>query len=573
LTRRPPQVWRPIAVAAMVLLSCCTMDASDGLPPADPIVDRFIRAWNDADGTTMATLVDGSSWTARRFERLLARVGRQGALSSYVVERTAAVDEAPQGGRRATARVPYSVAYSSPAAARTARLGGSLHLRYDRGDGRWRLMWSRALLWPGISGARSFRVQYRWPERAPIVDRAGRPLARGQAPRRVYPFGSVGGSVVGHIGPLDRSAARRPYRAGDLVGASGLEQAYERRLAGSPASRLVVVGSRGRVLETLGRRPGRPGRPVRTTLDAVVQRSAERAFEGVVGAAAVLDPSSGDLLAAVSSGTFDPNDYVGGAGVTPFNRALSGRYPPGSAMKVVTAAAALQEGTVTPETELPGPAEYRGVRNFESGRFGTIDFGSALANSVNTVFARVAEKLGAARLTRYARAFGFSRPPSMALEAATSSFPRPVDDYDLRWSAIGQAQVIATPLQMASVAATIANHGRRVEPRATFLDTRRGARAVSARTAGTLTSLMRAVVERGTGVRAAIPGVEIAGKTGTAEVDVNGVRRNHAWFIAFAPAGDPRVALAVVVEYGGVGGEVGAPLAARVLEAVLPLAR
>jgi len=139
------------------------------------------------------------------------------------------------------------------------------------------------------------------------------------------------------------------------------------------------------------------------------------------------------------------------------------------------------------------------------------------------------------------------------------------------WGSIGQAQVLATPMQMSTVAATIANDGRRMAPRVSFLLPRNGERVVSRRTAAQMNEMMQAVVTSGTGVGAQVPGVAVAGKTGTAEVDVAGVRKNHAWFVAFAPASNPKVAIGLVSEYGGVGGQVAAPLAGRILEAVLPL--
>ena len=287
----------------------------------------------------------------------------------------------------------------------------------------------------------------------------------------------------------------------------------------------------------------------------------------------VIAPDTGDLLAVVSSSPFDPNNYVGVADIEPFNRALSGLYPPGSAMKVVTAAAALDTKTITPSSNVTGPKEYQGVRNFESGEFGTIDFATAVKFSVNTAFAQVAEDLGARKMTKYAEAFGFNEPPAMALGAATSSFPFPEDLGDLMWGSVGQAQVVATPLEMATVAATIANGGRRMEPRIDRSQAPVGERAVKKKTASTMAGLMETVVEGGTGTGARISGVRVAGKTGTAEVDVGGERRNHAWFVCFAPVDDPKVAVAVVSEYGGVGGQVAAPLARQILVNVLPLVR
>jgi peptidoglycan glycosyltransferase len=328
----------------------------------------------------------------------------------------------------------------------------------------------------------------------------------------------------------------------------------------------------GEPLERLGDSPGgKPGR-VRTTLDLRVQRAAAAALGDTVGGAVVMDPQNGDLLAVVSSSEFNPAFYIGVDELSPFNRALSGLYAPGSSLKVVTAAAALDTRTMKPSSKLSGPGNYRGVRNFESGEFGTIDFAGALKFSVNTAFAQIAEKLGARRLSRYMDAFGFNREPAMPLAAARSSFPYPDSEADLMWGSIGQAAVVATPLQMATVAATIANHGRRAEPRISLDQEIALERVVSGKTAATMTELMENVVKGGTGQRANLGSVSVAGKTGTAELDAAGTM-NHAWFICFAPSDDPEVAVAVVAELGGVGGEVAAPLAARILQSVLPLVR
>jgi penicillin-binding protein A len=225
---------------------------------------------------------------------------------------------------------------------------------------------------------------------------------------------------------------------------------------------------------------------------------------------------------------------------------------------------------VTPSSTVTGPQEYKGVRNFESGVYNSIPFSSAVRYSVNTAFAQVAEDLGAKRMTRYAEAFGFNRTPDMPLEIAQSSFPQPEGLGDLMWASIGQAQVLSTPLQMATVAATIANRGKRMESRVEKDARPVGERAVSRRTAAQVAALMEDVVVGGTGIAARISGLRVAGKTGTAEVDVNGKRKEHAWFIAFAPVEEPVVAIAVVAELGGVGGRVAAPLARQILISVLP---
>jgi penicillin-binding protein A len=310
---------------------------------------------------------------------------------------------------------------------------------------------------------------------------------------------------------------------------------------------------------------------VRATLDMRVQRATSNAFGSTVGGAVVLDPGSGDILAAVTSYEIDPNGYVGTTGFEPFNRALSGTYPPGSAMKVVTAGAALDTGVVKPSTMLTGPSEYQGVRNFESGAYPSLDFATAVRNSVNTAFAQVALELGARRLTRYAELFGFNSKPTMPLDAAGSSFPFPEDSSDLMWGSIGQAQVLTAPLEMATVAATVANGGRRMEPRSSLGDPKKGTRVLKRSTANQLALLMESAVNSGTGTASRVSGVRVAGKTGTAEVDVGGERLNHAWFITFAPIDSPQVAIAVVSELGGIGGQVAAPIAGSIYTGVLPL--
>ena len=470
--------------------------------------------------------------------------------------------------------VPYSVTWDSELLEAEEAMDGEIALSYTGGpeDGEWTAAFEDSLLWPGVIGARGVSLVSRWFRRGRILDREGRVLARGSAENRKYPHGALAGTTIGHLEPWSAAAGELGVAGveGDLVGGSGREAGFQEHLGGIPTLRLVVVGGKGKPLEELAGERGTKGKDLRTTLDLDVQRATESAYR-TTGGTVVLDPKTGDILAAVPSSSFAPANYAGAAGVEPFNRALSGRYPPGSSMKVVTAAAALETGVVKPSSTVTGPAEYQGVRNFESGAFGSIPFSDAVRFSVNTAFAQVAEDLGPKRLTRFAEAFGFNRAPEMGLDAATSSFPRPEGLSDLMWGSIGQAQVLATPLQMASVAATIANGGKRMEPRIDRSEPKQGTRVVSRKTARALASMMEGAVQSGTGVNARISGVRIAGKTGTAEVDVAGERRNHAWFICFAPVGDAKVALAVVSEYGGVGGQVAAPIARSILSGVLPL--
>jgi penicillin-binding protein A len=580
---RPPSGAPRLALAVVLMgsvLGACTHHTPP--PRASDAAGAFIRAFDRRDGAAMAsTFARGARlrWKPRRLERVVRKVLRKGDITRFRMESTGPVpqpsdDQMNEPNGPIAAAAPYTITYWSHAVPEPVVLQGRLPLLFH--GGRWGVRWSKSILWPGIAGAAAFRVSYRWPKRAAILDRHGKRLAVGSGSSRRYPFHAIAGTSVGHIAPLsptDVQGSATGHRVGDPVGASGLEQGLEDLLAGTPAHILQVVGHQHHVLKTLERTPAHRGHNVRTTLDVNVQKAAEAGYGLATGGAVVMNPRSGDLLAIVSSSPFDPNNYVGVPGIQPFNRALSGLYPPGSSMKVVTASAALDAGTVTAGTRLSGPQEYRGVRNFESESFSSLSFAQALEFSVNTAFAQVALKLGANKLHHYASLFGFNKVPSLPLGAARSSFPLAQDEGDLMWGAVGQAQDLASPLEMASVAATVANRGRRMEPRITLRAPTRGTRVVSRKTAATMTQLMELVVQGGTGTAANISGVTVAGKTGTAEVDVNGVRKNHAWFVCFAPAQNPKVAVSVVVEYGGVGGVVAAPLARSILERVLPLVR
>jgi cell division protein FtsI/penicillin-binding protein 2 len=512
-----------------------------------------------------------TEWSAAEIAELHESAHAGGAIESYDVVLTEEIDDTDAEQVDA----PYTITYRSKASRRPVRFEGVLPLFRDPENDVWQLGWDETFLFPGSPNAAGFKITSEWPARAHILDRKGRKVAVGTGSSRSYPFGSRGGSTVGHIAPAtkkDLVELPSGYEIGDLIGASGLEEGLQERLAGEPSSKLFVVDEGGKKLELVGRTKGGRADPIKISLDMRVQVAAENAYGDTTGGAVVIEPKTGYLLAIVGSGPFDPNNYVGAEGIEPFNRAISGLYPPGSSMKVVTAAAAIDAGVVKPSTTVSGPENYGGVRNFESGVFGNIPFSTAMQNSVNTAFAQVAEDLGPQKMFKYANAFGFNRESKMPLGVAKSSFPRPEDLSDLMWGSIGQAQVVATPLQMANVAATIANGGKYIEPRIVVGDPLEKEQAVSTRTAKTVNELMRLVVQGGTGTAANLgSAVPVAGKTGTAEVGAVGDIKNHAWFICFAPADKPEIAVAVVSEFGGTGGSVAAPIARQVLQAVLPL--
>ena len=339
---------------------------------------------------------------------------------------------------------------------------------------------------------------------------------------------------------------------------NGLEAAFERQLAGTPSGEVRLVGGGGEdgeAAKVLHRFAGKDGQPVETTLDPRVQEAAEAALDPLTKPAALvaLRPSTGELLAVVNS----PVDG--------YNRALLGRYPPGSTFKVVTAGALLASGLrPTDPVDCPKEAKVGGrtFGNFEDEVLGRIPFSSAFAHSCNTAFVQqAAKRLDGEELVAAAAQYGFGLDPSPSIPAVTSRVPAPSDRADLAAESFGQGRVTASPLQMALVAGTVAK-GRWPHPTLVSGETgeTESPDPLDAKVASTLRTLMRQVVTEGTAADANLPG-KVGGKTGTAEFGTGDPLPTHAWFIGFR--GD--LAFSVVVEDGGVGGRVAAPTAARFL--------
>lgn len=424
------------------------------------------------------------------------------------------------------------------------------------------------------------------------------------AQRRLYRLGSHGAHVLGYLGEVraeELSASGEAYRSGDLIGRRGIERAYERSLRGAAGERVVVVDSRGKPVEEFARTLGRPGERVELTLDADLQQEAERLMEGKVGALVALDPRDGAVRALVSTPAYDPNLFARRLAVEdwqrlvsdPFhplqNRALQSAYSPGSVFKVVMAAAGLAEGLITPDDRVfcNGGANFYG-RRFHchvAGGHGWVDLEHALGRSCDVYFYELGKRLGIERIARYARLFGLGAPTGIDLEGEKTGLVP-----DNAWServrrhpwypgetisvAIGQGALLTTPMQVARMVAAVANGGALVTPHlvagggaktlerlplppGTFEPVRRGMR--------------RVVSSEGTAAAAQVPGLEIAGKTGTVQVvgheayqDTSGLPwefRNHAWFAAYAPAGAPELVVVVFVEHGGQGSRAAAPIA------------
>lgn len=384
---------------------------------------------------------------------------------------------------------------------------------------------------------------------------------------------------------------------------TGLERALNASLAGTGVNPFL-----GEVERILSGQPQR-GYSVELSLDAAAQRAAYEALDGLTGAVVAIDPKTGRILAMVSTPGFDTNllathdadaanatfDQLAANPAKPLsNRAIAGDLnPPGSTFKLVVAAAAYASGNWTPDSALPNPSSYTlpgsssRVSNAWGGTCGpgpTTTIAEAIRLSCNIPMAELAVELGDDKIREMAEKLGFNLSFDTPLKSTASIYPRALDDAQTALSGFGQGQVTATPLQMAMVAAAIANDGIVMNPRMvdavigndlaviTAFESSEFGRAMQATVANDVTAAMVASVTTGAAQGARIEGVDVAGKTGTAE---NGNRPHTLWFTGFAPANDPAVAVAVVVENGGGQGQSGsgdtiaAPIAKKVIEAVL----
>ena len=376
------------------------------------------------------------------------------------------------------------------------------------------------------------------------------------------------------------------YRSAQY-GLAGVESRYDPELLGLPARDPWQV-----VLQAIGQ-PSH-GNDVVLTVDTAVQQAAASALGSARGAVVALDPRTGAVLALVSHPRFDPATVdiqwpaiLHDPAAPLLDRATQGQYPPGSAFKTITLAAALRTGRVTEQSafECPGTITVAGERitDFHGEAHGRVTVPQAFALSCNIAFVQIGLRTGADAILTTARAFGLGRAPQFDLPTAPGNLPdsRVLGLRGLAQIAFGQGSLLVTPLQMCLVAATIANRGTMMRPfllsqlrtpGGRILETyaQRGSRAVlSSRLAADITSDMIEVVRAGTGTAAQIPGIQVAGKTGTAE---NPHGPTDAWFIAFAPADHPSVAVAVLVENAGAGSDVAAPVARQVLQAALRIA-
>jgi len=573
---RRRRIGAVLALALLAFVLGALIGASGGRRPGYGLAERFVSAWSARDWPSMYSDLAAPS------QRALSESAFEAACERAL--RTATVAHARVlGHARALAG-----AFEVPVRVRT-RLFGTLLLPYrvtvSEGAEGARVSWSPSLEFPGLRAGERLSRRTSLPRRATLLARDGSVLAEtpaagsspSEAQTRVSPLGSLATAVLGSVGPIPAEYARELEAQGvpseGPVGMSGMELALDERLRGTPGGELLA-GAR-----VLADAAPHAAAPLRTSISPTVQSAAVEALGGQYGGVVAMVPSSGQLLAVAGIG-------------------LDALQPPGSTFKMVTVSGALSAHIATPSTVFPYAthAVLDGVPlNNANGEECGGSLEVAFAVSCNSVFAPLGVKLGAPRLVAMAEALGFNQQPPIA-GAAESSLPHASEiegELALGSTAIGQGKVLATPLEMASIAATIGDEGRRPQP--TFLLTpsaaANGSRALNRHVARTVRQLMIEVVREGTGTAAAIPGVTVAGKTGTAELrsgctpseDGAGQQpstqsgcgsegeaaNTDAWFAAFAPAVHPQVAVCVMLVKDGAGGATAAPVARQVIEAAL----
>jgi peptidoglycan glycosyltransferase len=563
-----------IAVVAFVV------GAAMGVPgsPEKDAANHFAEAWQHKNFTAMyAELNDASkqSISAKQFAADYHEAQQIATERGVLVE--PARGSTSEGGQTV---VPVPVRIKTVA---FGMVNDELELPWAEGG----IAWKPYLVFPGLKPGEKLEAQTELAPRASILAADGTVLAEGPANEREHPMGTAAIDVTGEIGEASEEDEPRLAAQGfppeTPVGISGLERAFNRRLAGKPGGKLLAVSSKGSGGRVLAESKPQEGTSVRTTIDPTLQETAVAALAGRSGGVAVLDAKTGDVRALAG-------------------QAFSAPQPPGSTFKILTSVAALEKGVVklTDEFEVNDGINVGGrfIEN-ANGEYCGGTFRQAFAESCNSDFLPLGPKIGNQKMVETAEKFGFNSPPTLyspaitkEVEPAESTIPTKIgEEVDLAVSAIGQGEVLATPLEMASVAQTIANDGVRMPTSIVtgkkLRPTMKPVRVMTKKTADELTELMVGVVQEGTGTAGAIAAGQVAGKTGTAELgqvveseegeepieEVEGEEatpehRKDAWFSAFATVEKPKLAIGVLlIEAEAAGGEVAAPVASEVLSA------
>ncbi|MGH6691273.1 MAG: penicillin-binding protein 2, partial [Gammaproteobacteria bacterium] len=430
-------------------------------------------------------------------------------------------------------------------------------------------------------------------------------------PQRTYPSSRFAAHLLGYVREANEEQLKGGrHRRGDMVGQTGLERLLDEYLRGRDGGESIEVDAMGRPVRLMQQTEPHPGAQVITTIDRRVQEAAEQALEGRAGAIVVMDPRNGDVLAMASAPAFPIDRFTGTIDRDAWlavvrdpehpmlNRALQTQYAPGSVFKVVVTAAGLQEGTLTPMDRVHCNGEFHlgawTFKDWKEGGHGGVDLHRAMAQSCNIFFYQAGLKIGGAAIAKYASAFGFGRPTGVDLQSEKPGLlPKPKIRRGRQiWQAgetvnmsIGQGALLVTPLQVARFMSAVANGGVLWKPRLVQRVVRADRGTVYSDPGQVMghvdlspvvwaflkQSLWSVVNEGGTGTAARIPGLDIAGKTGTAQMIANSKAsrgEDHAWFAAFAPAREPEVVVVVLVERGGKGGQVAAPIAKKIFNAI-----
>lgn len=531
---------------------------------------RFVSAWAKQDFGAMHAELNSTSQARYSASRLRDSYLRSQETATLRSLDPGSASEPKSGTGGKVVEVPIEV--------QTVAFGSfrsTLELPFAAGG----IAWDPHLSFPGLRQGEALDSDIRLAHRGEIVAREGTALAKGPPEARTSPLGNAAIDVTGVIGTADPDdlplLAKQGFPAGTPVGISGLEKAFNSRLAGKPGGELLASPNDGGTDRVLAKGDPKPGTRLKTTIDPALQLSAVAGLAGRAGGVAALDTRNGAVRALAGS-------------------AFSAPQPPGSTFKVITTTAALQKGVVKLDDEFPVTDGINVGGRFIANAHDELCGGSfteAFAESCNAVFAPLGPKIGAEDLVDTAQRYGFNASPTLYDRAATQltdppqpSIPAPEDigdDLDLGVSAIGQGQVLSTPLEMASVAQAIANRGVRlptpIVPDRKLQSEAKPNRVTSRKVAGQLRDLMIGVVTSGTGTAAALPGIQVAGKTGTAELGPKPgapapppgeapEQAVDAWFTSFAPVHNPRLAVAVVlVDADADGGTVAAPVAHDVL--------
>ncbi len=445
------------------------------------------------------------------------------------------------------------------------------------------------------------------------------------SPIRLYLDGEILAPIIGYTGEISKEEMEKgdgKYAYGDIAGKHGLERFFDEYIRGNRGAELVEVNVYGREIKNLGRIDPVSGYNMTLTIDADLQRAAWQAIEGKAGSVVVMDPRDGAILAMVSSPSFDPNLFNEGISIelwkqlqsNPFaplsNKAISGQYPPGSTYKLIVAAAALEEGMISPETKIFCNGSYtlgnRTYRCWKRGGHGHVNLHQALVGSCDVYFYTVGKMLGVDKIAEYARRFGLGDFAGIDLPNEKKGLV-PTKEWKLKkkkeaWLmgetisiSIGQGFNLVTTLQLANAYSAFANGGilwrpfivKKIESSGgkiykEIFPLKKGELKLSKKTIEILNDALRAVVNEpgGTGQNAKLPGIEVCGKTGTSQVlglpenekarrrkVLSAFHKDHALFASYAPANHPEIVVAVILENAGGGGAVAAPVARKILSA------